>query len=71
MTKTKLRLPDRKVKVTLRDVALRADVSESTVSRIMRNEGLVAEATREKVMESVRALGYVPNRIAGSLASLD
>lgn len=47
-----------------------ADVSESTVSRIMRNEGLVAEATRTKVMESVRALGYVPNRIAGSLASL-
>ncbi|WP_321573022.1 LacI family DNA-binding transcriptional regulator [Tabrizicola oligotrophica] len=71
MTKTKLRLPDRKIKVTLRDVALRADVSESTVSRIMRDEGLVAEATRAKVMESVRALGYVPNRIAGSLASLD
>jgi len=71
VARTKLRLPDRKVKITLRDVALRADVSESTVSRIMRNEGLVAEATREKVMESVRALGYVPNRIAGSLASLD
>lgn len=71
MTKTKLRLPDRKIKVTLRDVALRADVSQSTVSRIMRNEGLVAETTRAKVMESVRALGYVPNRIAGSLASLN
>lgn len=50
---------------------MRAGVSESTVSRIMRNEGLVAESTRAKVMESVRALGYVPNRIAGSLASLD
>ena len=37
----------------------------------MRNEGLVAEATRSRVMESVRALGYVPNRIAGSLASMD
>lgn len=71
MTKTKQRLPDRKIKVTLRDVALRADVSESTVSRIIRNQGLVAPATREKVMESVRAMGYVPNRIAGSLASLD
>lgn len=71
MTKIKQRLPDRRPKITLRDVALRADVSESTVSRIMRNEGLVAEATRVRVMESVRALGYVPNRIAGSLASLD
>lgn len=69
--KIKQRLPDRKSKVTVREVALRADVSESTVSRIMRNQGLVAEATRAKVMETVRALGYVPNRIAGSLASMD
>ena len=71
MAKQKQRLADRKGKMTLRDVARCADVSESTVSRIMRNQGLVTEATREKVMESVRALGYVPNRIAGSLASLD
>ena len=55
----------------MRDVARRAEVSESTVSRIMRNQDLVTEATRERVMESVRVLGYVPNRIAGSLASLD
>ncbi|WFR99399.1 LacI family DNA-binding transcriptional regulator [Rhizobium tumorigenes] len=68
---TRRRLPDRKSKITLREVALRADVSESTVSRIMRNQSLVADATREKVMETVRALGYVPNRIAGSLASLN
>lgn len=71
LTKTKQRLPDRKSKVTVREVALKANVSESTVSRIMRNQGLVAEATRDKVMETVRAMGYVPNRIAGSLASAD
>ncbi len=71
MARQKQRLADRKSKITVRDVARRADVSESTVSRIMRNQGLVAEATRARVMESVRALGYVPNRIAGSLASLD
>jgi LacI family gluconate utilization system Gnt-I transcriptional repressor len=71
VNKPRQRLAGRKSKVTVREVALRAEVSESTVSRIMRNEGLVAEATRAKVMESVRALGYVPNRIAGSLASLD
>jgi len=68
---TKQRLPDRKSKIPVREVARRANVSESTVSRIMRNKGLVAESTREKVMETVRAMGYVPNRIAGSLASLD
>lgn len=71
MGKTKQRLPDKKSKVTVREVARHADVSESTVSRIMRNQGLVKDATREKVMATVRELGYVPNRIAGSLASLD
>ena len=71
VTKTKQRLQDKKSKITVHEVAARAGVSESTISRIMRNEGLVAEATRAKVMESVRALGYVPNRIAGSLASMD
>lgn len=71
MSKTRQRLPDRKSKITLREVARRADVSESTVSRIMRNQGLVSDATRAKVLEMVRELGYVPNRIAGSLASLD
>ncbi|MDN3722615.1 LacI family DNA-binding transcriptional regulator [Roseibium salinum] len=67
----KQRLPDRKSKVTVREVALRANVSESTVSRILRNKGPIADDTREKVMEVVRAMGYVPNRIAGSLASLN
>ena len=71
MAKQRERLSGRKSKVTVRDVARRAGVSDSTVSRIMRNQGLVAVATRERVMESVQALGYVPNRIAGSLASLE
>jgi LacI family gluconate utilization system Gnt-I transcriptional repressor len=65
------RLPGRKARVTVEDVARRADVSPSTVSRIMRGQALVADETRERVMVAVRALGYVPNRIAGSLASLD
>ncbi len=57
--------------MTVKEVALRAQVSESTVSRIMRNKGPIADDTRDKVMKVVRAMGYVPNRIAGSLASLD
>jgi LacI family transcriptional regulator, gluconate utilization system Gnt-I transcriptional repressor len=71
MVKQRQRLSDRKSKVTVSDVARLAQVSDSTVSRIMRNHGLIADATRSRVMEAVRALGYVPNRIAGSLASLD
>jgi LacI family transcriptional regulator, gluconate utilization system Gnt-I transcriptional repressor len=71
MAKQRQRLSDRKSKVTVSDVARLAQVSDSTVSRTMRNHGLIADATRGRVMEAVRALGYVPNRIAGSLASLD
>ena len=55
--------------LTLRDVSEASGVSEMTVSRVLRNRGDVSEATREKVLEAARALGYVPNKIAGALAS--
>ncbi|MDA9207818.1 LacI family DNA-binding transcriptional regulator [Octadecabacter sp.] len=55
--------------LTLRDVSEASGVSEMTVSRVLRNKGDVSVATREKVKEAARALGYVPNKIAGALAS--
>ena len=55
--------------MTLRDVADAAGVSEMTVSRVLRNRGDVSDRTREKVFEAARTLGYVPNKIAGALAS--
>ena len=55
--------------LTLRDVSEAAGVSEMTVSRVLRGRGDVSERTRAKVQEAARKLGYVPNRIAGSLAS--
>ena len=55
--------------LTLRDVSEASGVSEMTVSRVLRNRGDVSESTREKVLEAARALGYVPNKIAGALAS--
>lgn len=54
---------------TLADVAERAGVSEITVSRVLRGKGPIAEKTRERVMAAVAHLGYMPNRIAGTLAS--
>jgi LacI family transcriptional regulator, gluconate utilization system Gnt-I transcriptional repressor len=63
--------PTRRSAVTLAEVASLAKVSEITVSRIMRNKGPIAEKTRAKVMAAVRAIGYVPNRVAGSLASAE
>jgi len=55
--------------ITLREVAERANVSEMTVSRVIRNKGYVAEKTREQVLQAAAELGYVPNQIAGALAS--
>lgn len=40
-----------------------------TVSRVLRNRGDVSKATREKVLLAAKQLGYVPNKIAGALAS--
>ncbi len=55
--------------LTLRDVSEASGVSEMTVSRVLRNRGDVSEATRQKVLEAAKRLGYVPNKIAGALAS--
>jgi len=55
--------------LTLRDVSEAAGVSEMTVSRVLRNRGDVSAATRDRVLAASRALGYVPNKIAGALAS--
>ncbi|MCY1128349.1 LacI family DNA-binding transcriptional regulator [Frigidibacter sp. RF13] len=60
---------DPKRTLTLRDVSEASGVSEMTVSRVLRNRGDVSEATRERVLEAARQLGYVPNKIAGALAS--
>lgn len=60
---------DMKRTLTLRDVSEASGVSEMTVSRVLRNRGDVSDATREKVLEAARRLGYVPNKIAGALAS--
>ncbi|NKX45657.1 LacI family DNA-binding transcriptional regulator [Roseicyclus persicicus] len=55
--------------MTLRDVAEAAGVSEMTVSRVLRNRGDVSAQTRDRVYSAARKLGYVPNKIAGALAS--
>lgn len=55
--------------LTLRDVSEASGVSEMTVSRVLRNKGDVSLATRQKVQDAAKRLGYVPNKIAGALAS--
>lgn len=54
-------------KVTSRDVAQLAGVSQSTVSRTFSNDSMVALETRRKVLAAAQQLGYTPNAIARSL----
>ena len=52
---------------TIKDVAKKAQVSTSTVSHVLNGTRYVSEATRDKVMEAVKALDYRPSSIARSL----
>ena len=54
---------------TIRDVSRLAGVSRMTVSRVVRDLGLVLPATRDRVNKAIADLGYVPDRTAGSLAT--
>ncbi len=54
---------------TLRDVARRAGVSYQTVSRVINNQGYVANDTRKRILEIIAELDYHPNRAARTLAS--
>ncbi len=55
-------------RVTLADVAEAAGVSRALVSIVMRDAPGASQATRERVMEAARALGYRPDVRARALA---
>lgn len=52
--------------VTLNEIAKRAGVAKSTVSRFL-NNGPVSDETREKIQKIIDETGYVPNQFAQSL----
>ena len=53
---------------TMSDVARLANVSQMTVSRVMRKTGYVKQEIIDRVQAASAELGYVHNRIAGGLA---
>lgn len=55
--------------VTLTEVAKLAGVSMITVSRVLNTPEVVAEDTRLAVQKAIDKTGYVPNLLAGGLAS--
>jgi LacI family transcriptional regulator len=59
--------PSGRSRVTLQIIADHLSVSTATVSLALRGSPLVAEATRERVREIARTMGYSYNRSAASL----
>jgi DNA-binding LacI/PurR family transcriptional regulator len=54
---------------TIRDVAKKANVHSSTVSRVFSGNLSISEATRERVFAAAKELGFWPNAIARSLST--
>jgi len=61
-------MPQEKSKITIYDVADRAGVAISTVSRVLNNSTDVSEPTRVRVLKAIEELQFRPDRTAKSLA---
>ena len=53
--------------VTVKDVAKKAGVATSTVSRVINDHPSISDATKKRVMKVMEELGYVPNIAAQNL----
>ena len=49
---------------TLKDIAQRAGVTATTVSRVINNRGYISEGTRKKVYAAMEEMHYQPNELA-------
>ncbi|MUG95521.1 substrate-binding domain-containing protein [Scytonema sp. UIC 10036] len=56
-----------KRKISIEDIARRAGVSHSTVSRALRDNSLISPQVREEIKKIAREMNYVPNAVAQSL----
>ena len=52
---------------SIRDVAKRAEVGATTVSRYLNENGYVSEESRNKIKEAIKELDYTPNELARNL----
>ncbi len=53
---------------SIHDVAKKAGVAKSTVSKVLNGYRMVSDETKEKVEKAVKELGYIPNSYAVSLS---
>jgi LacI family transcriptional regulator len=55
------------MKITIKDIAEKAGVGISTVSRVINNSGYASEDVRKRVMRVIRDCNYIPNANAQNL----
>lgn len=58
-----------KARITIKDVANRANVTAQTVSRVIRGHNHVSVETRNKVLEAIKELNYIPSYAGKALRS--
>lgn len=54
---------------TIRDVANLTGVSPSTVSRVLNSKGTISEETKQRILNAMEQLQYVPNDVARNFAN--
>jgi len=54
--------------ITINDIAKRASVSPTTVSRVLNDSGYVKENTRKRILAAIMEMNYTPSAIARSLS---
>jgi len=57
------------LRLTLSDIAQKANISKMTVSRALTGKGRIAKETSEKIQHIANEMGYEPNLVARSLSS--
>ena len=56
-------------RITLKDIAIACGYSANTVSRALRDDRRLSDATRSLIRETADRMGYIPNTMASSLRS--
>ena len=51
--------------ITIKDVAKKAGVSISTVSRVINDSKPVTDEVKQKVLDVIKETGYIPNPLEG------
>jgi DNA-binding LacI/PurR family transcriptional regulator len=58
-----------KKRVSIKDIAVAAEVSHPTVSRALRGQGRMTDQTRQRILEIAQDMGYNPSLVARGLVT--